>query len=233
MRSEKMSNGTEKIDKYWKKKVLKIFREHPDWNATEVREQLLEWIGEARTVGKSAVQKELQRLREIYGDEINSLEALWHTGTLENFPIPADAIPDILRVQSWGSNIADPPRTLTIGQAIWISRIRGVANNVLEPAISQQEKPRNQKDFDKIFDMVSKWLWEWSDAYAQWDIICKLDGTELPPYDMSELDAAMWKGAYPVSRSKGIVLSYPGNIIDVLTKDSKFLEEILKNGEQA
>ena len=62
-----MVDSSQKIAKNWKNRMLDIYLEHPDWNSTEIREQLIAWIGKEKAPGKSSVQKEKQRLKEEYG----------------------------------------------------------------------------------------------------------------------------------------------------------------------
>ena len=81
MKVKKKGNGQEKIAKTWKKITLDLFIAHPDLNATEVRNQLVSLLGEEKTPGISAVQKEWARLR-IENDKIKDFDNPWHMGLM-------------------------------------------------------------------------------------------------------------------------------------------------------
>ena len=211
-----MVNSTPKIAKNWKMKTLKIYREHKDWNATEVRGLLISWLGENRTPGKSSIQKEWARLIEKYG-EIKDMDLPWNMGLMDKQAIPPEAVPDILTVQDWSEKehpevlgfIKDEP--ITIRQSIWIVRLRGVANLL---------RDSKAKGMNKNLD-ISSWLWQWSNAYAQYEIIWRLS-SHGQPLDTMRLDKAMWSGAWPVSTDNSVDLYFEDGHIEIaIEKDGE------------
>lgn len=211
-----MTNGKEKIAKNWKKRILNIFLEHEDWNSTDVRDKLLDWLGEAKTPGKSSIQKEWARLKIEYGG-IRNLDNLWHLGTLEIYPLPSEALPYVMMVQKYAEQYPDPlwkqpQKPVTIRQAKWISRLY-----VFQPNFLKHKE-------DKRLKLISA-LYAWSKAYATQEIICKL--LEMPIPDTTNFDKAFMNGeSSPITVNGQWVLFHKDKTFEVDSITAKdFLEK--------
>jgi hypothetical protein len=163
-----MANGQEKLAKNWKNIVANIFRDNPDWSAPQIRRQLIIILGEARTPGLSAIQKELSPMRERYQRiQATGLETPWH---LNAHPLPAEAIPHILRVQKYiVRNFHQERDRLSIRQAIWISRLYAIKH------------------------FTDRDLWKLSLGYTLYELSCELADV---PIDTTWLDKGLLNGKW-------------------------------------
>jgi hypothetical protein len=139
--------------------VETIFCEHPDWNGREIYEHYLTLIGDTqKAVTLNAVQKQVEKLRPKY-KEITSagLDASWHLGTLDSFPLPAESIPYILKIQK-----IQPDNRLTLRQALWISRLCNMIKDV---------------------ELLGKLAFQ----YAERQRLCQITGVELNTTEMDKI----------------------------------------------
>lgn len=110
------------------------------------------------------------RRKELERNPESDLDNPWHLGTLNDDPLPADAIPHILLVQAWAKKNTIP---LTIRNAIWISRLY---------------KIKEIKNTEALFTVAG--------VYSIFERRCELAG--LPkPYNTSNLDAGIIDGTCP------------------------------------
>ena len=112
------------------------------------------------------------------------------------------------------SKYSIPPDTVTIRQALWISRLQGIAR-----LLSDGKTKGKKKGLDPTC-----WLWQWSKAYAQYEILCELSSTpqRVTEFDTSKLDKAIRNGATPISANNAIDLFFPDNHIEtVIEKKSE------------
>lgn len=180
-------------------------------------ESLLQSEVENKLPGLSAIQKFLKPVNAKL-DEPSPLDTPWHLGTLKENPLPVEVISNVLAIKDWGEKHPDifgnPHKPLTIRQAIWASRLHSVYKLLLAG---------KTKGMNKKMD-VDKWLWEWSDAYAQYERICELSGT---PPNTTALDRGLWSGGTPIAM---------GNAVDILNlTDSTIttaIEYSKKDGEK-
>lgn len=214
-----MTNDIDKLAKSWKKRTLEIYLQQPEWNATEIRDQLTTWLGKDNTPGKSSVQKELFRLRKEYS-QIRNSDIPWHLGTLEKHPLSPEAVPYILLVQNFAEEYPDPhfkkPQSpVTIRQAKWIARLFALVGDI-----------HNLKDKKRL--SAAAYLYDWSKTYATHEIICKLSNPNAP-VDTSELDKAL-SNSYPVVvGTQYAIFNTKDNSFFVDPKTAKQLE---KEGEK-
>jgi len=180
-----MQNGNEKLAKNWKDMAVRIFSEHPDWNAAQIRRQLIVILGsEIKAPGKSAVQKAMALWKEKHKDiQESGFDNPWHLGLMRHpeYGIKAEAIPYIFQVKDWcRDNVPDTPVSIRI--AFWISQFYHMY-------------PAKMKDKEKHN------LWQVAWVYAQYEIISELSGN--PDIDTTELDDSFWYGgpALPIIRA--------------------------------
>lgn len=205
--------------------ILYVRTMHEDWSPNRIRSYLLGNLGRFNLV-KSDIpvvrsiynviernQPQIEGMQKIVDSEsFQELESPWSMGTLERYPVPVETITDILAVKEWGESHPDmfgkPRNPLTVRQALWISRLFAVACLYRNPL--NKKRAKQLKGFD-----LQEWLWQWAEAYAQYEIICKLSKpNEIP--DMAKLDKAMWHGAWPVSAKNAVIwFNRDGTIDDV------------------
>lgn len=113
MNLNKRTKGTGEI-------VRDIFIHHPDWNARQIYDRYLILIGDVnKAVTLNSIQKHVQELKEINNSlEVQNLEAPWHTGTLVKYPLSAEALPHIFKVQAHHQL-----GKITIRQARWVAHL--------------------------------------------------------------------------------------------------------------
>lgn len=128
-------------------------------------EELLQEEIEDKLPGISSIQKYLKR---PLSDEVFLLDAPWHMGTLDDYPLPPEAIRYVVALQSWVKH--EGKRPLTILHALWASRLYSVA---CEKKIKKQDLHR---------------LWCYSGGYAWYDRVCRMAGTNT---DTTILDEAV------------------------------------------
>jgi len=139
------------------------------WSEELIKEQIKD-----KLPGISSIQK---YLKEIDPGKVYLLDNPWHIGTLDDYPLPSEAIRYVLELQSWVKRNGKQP--LTILHALWASRLYSkVCGN-------------------KIKEKELQNLWGYSGGYAWYDRICKMSGTNT---DTTILDEAVmglreWKDA--------------------------------------
>ncbi|HUV75696.1 MAG TPA: hypothetical protein VMW00_03460, partial [Dehalococcoidales bacterium] len=79
---------------------------------------------------------------------------------------------------------------VTIRQALWIARLHGIT------LITRASKAKGK---NKNLDLWG-WLWAWSKAYAQ---------CERLALATTQLDKAIWQGAWPITANNAVDLLYP------------------------
>jgi hypothetical protein len=194
-------------------KVRNLYSQYPDWNAKQIWEAYKKLIpAEEKPVTLNAIQKHLEPLKKIY-DSIKSLDAPWHLGLLQTdqfIPtnlegstirvlITPEAIKIITEIQkkmeydndnkSKTFDLTGPfmqptiPR-LTIRQALWISRLYKLWDQPLKAYDDGEEHTLT----------VLQQIYLWSLAYAEREIICKLNKI---PFDTFAYDQFIRLGYIP------------------------------------
>jgi hypothetical protein len=125
-----------------KRVITKIYFEHPDWRAKEIRDEVETQLHEQNLhfkpgwPGLSAVQKELTTIRKRESErpsELDELDKPWSVGSLNKHPIPPESLPAVMRVyyaerldQRTFEYLKKAQNLLTIRQALWIARLATV-----------------------------------------------------------------------------------------------------------
>ena len=193
--------------------VRDIFIEHPDWNARQIYDRYLILIGDANmAVTLNAVQKHVEKAKAIYNSpEVQGLEALWHIGSLVEYPLPSDAIPYAFAVKYWAEKRKYLP--VTIGQAIWISRLYVFTGNM------EKLKP-------KIRDNAIGWLYHWSRIYRLEEIKSTLVGNLK--YDTAVLDNLLMERVRFVQAGDSHLAFFNDQSFYLATKDKKLIQQMEK-----
>ena len=149
--------------------IARIYLEHPDWRAKEVRMELSTWLCKENPElnpdwpGLSTVQKELTKIRENDKERPSKSKGLdnpWSIGALVEYDIPAQAIPTVLRV---GVEMADiMKRPLSIREAMWVGRLHSLTQDINTLII-------------------------WAATYAIHESLCEFTGTKLDTSDNDTL----------------------------------------------
>jgi hypothetical protein len=167
---------------------------------------------EERLPGISSIQ---QFVKVTYSrlDKPDKRESIWHMGTLEKYPLSAEAIPYILSIQKWADNLKNLQQEQSSGQSIegeynetwlrfnrfdisirqaeWIARL-----------YSMEDWDKAKKD-EKSLNHALYWLWTWSKVYTIEGMISWLSGTDL---DTSNIDKALCEDWNPSIMGYGYVL---------------------------
>lgn len=175
-----------------------VRKEHPTWDG-----KLLNSEVDSRLPGISSIQKYIKIIIQPKLDVPSELDPPWHLGTLEDYPLPVEAIPYILLVQ----DVMHEP--VTIRQARWIARLYTIFGDYHR--IKGKEKRQ-----------VAAELYNWSKGYATHEIICRLAGT---PFDTSELDKALREGSTLVVTGNQWAIFHRDNTFTVDPKTAKQLNQ--------
>ena len=170
-----------------KKIISEVWHSHlkNGWADKEIQAEVAkrvqkEWPGKYKPdwPGLRAVQNKLVKIKEEYKN-YQEYDNPWHLGLVaeSKYNISPEAVPHILLVQDWAETKPDefnqPHKPLTIGQAIWISRLHALIDiNHLKP----KHRPS-----------AAYFLWGWATAYATREVICHISNVD---FDSTELDKA-------------------------------------------
>lgn len=151
-----------------KRFIAEVYRNHPDWRAKEVLAEVYR-LSNGRAPGLSAIQKILKEMRDRQAQApFDKKLHTWHLGTLDEFPMSAEAIRRIFEVQRL---IRSPEQRevlpkgimpLTIRQALWIARLHAVVKKA-----------------------SNLWLISW--AYSLYEETCELAETECDTYEFDTI----------------------------------------------
>lgn len=112
-----------------KQLIAQVFLEKPGLRAKEIQAEVSRRMNEngGNWPSLSVVEKLLVDIRKRHNESITSpdnLDAPWHMGILEKYPVSPEAIPYILKALWWGSkNFKE--LEFTIRQAKWAARLYG------------------------------------------------------------------------------------------------------------
>lgn len=140
------------------------------WSEEQAQGQI-----EERLPGISSIQKYLGRKPSF---DIAPLDAVWHMGTLDDYPLSAEAIRYVFALQEWAEEKNERP--ITVLHALWISRLYSkICGN-------KYQKDKLEK------------LWAYSGIYAWYDRTCKISDiiTDTTLLDESVIDLRKFEDAY-------------------------------------
>ena len=128
--------------------ISEVHIAHPHWRAKDVQHEV-----NVRMHGKgpriSAIQKQLTTVRKASASVSKSLEAPWSLGISADYGIPLEANEAIMKIWKWRAVVG---LTLTIREAQWVTRLKGIAADNL--------------------------LYSWAVRYAIREQVCRLLGRE-------------------------------------------------------
>ena len=199
------TKDAKKVSPKVKDAIIGVKAMHPEYSALQILRDLknnritYRLRGE-RLPSKGEVYKILRENKNEIKDRQEKISSVsidldkdWTMGCmadldLKNYVSP-ESIAHIFQVLDYAEHHSRPPfqepyPRLTVRQALWISR--------LYPIISEQNRI-NKREKDP--SLLSKKLWDWSEAYATQESISKAFN---PPFDTAELDKSLREGSTPV-----------------------------------
>jgi hypothetical protein len=173
-----------KITKEVSREIAKIKQSHPKWEPGEIRgllrpflitelkkerpdltdEEIKKNVEEKRLPGTSSIQKEITKLERI----MPAPDPTWSLGDLVQHPLPADAIPIVLKISTERKASQGSMLPLTTRQARWIGRLY----TVVKPPLFK---------FDND-------IWYWAVLYAQEEWLSEI---AKEPFDTMILDSIL------------------------------------------
>lgn len=122
-----MAKGPLITDKV-KQLIAETYLEHPDWRAKEIQYEV-DHLLIGKGPGLSAVQKQLTKIRRRHGEITSEPEdGPWNVATLEQYPIPAEALPSVLH--AWIYVREHINISFTVRQAKWVARLYAVIKDI-------------------------------------------------------------------------------------------------------
>lgn len=174
---------------------------HPGWPAKSFMEPLSEkfgWSPEER-----AIQKVRKRGMDKLKDKtVFELLQPWNLGKLNRHPIPAEALPYVLKVKEWTVEQFRESSPLNVWQVKWISRIYTIRRYKKDPyalwkiatfyAVRELESifADIELDTSDLDEMITKPMLvgaRWDALFVNWDRRI----TEYT-YNKSRIDAELW-----------------------------------------
>lgn len=191
--------------------IAKIYLEHPDWRAKEVRMEVNTRLCKENPKlnpdwpGLSTVQKELTEIRKKYAarpPESTKLDEPWSLGSLVEYPIAPEALPVVISV--YKKCMLEEEPELTIREALWIGRLyriielyqpRSIPPDVEDMLKSGQWHDKNAWPVSKVKPKIEPkdLVLDWAYTYANWEIISEIEGK---PFDSGELDSYIMVNVY-------------------------------------
>ena len=142
-----------------------VYKKYPKWKAPAVRSEVSHILHinnpelPRSFPSLSTVQKVLAKIRKPHSDP---QEKPWSMATLDQYPIPPEALPAVRRVMRWRVSCDEP---FTIREAKWVSRLYTI--------------------FDVVEDQQD--LMEWSAGLARREYYCPLLNKDFTTPDLDEL----------------------------------------------
>ena len=137
-----------KVSEYTKTIIAEIYYEHPKRPAKDIQKEANKRLN-GKGPGKSCVQKFLAEIRKR-DEEIDPRPDLpWSLGSSAKYNIPPEANQDLMKIWKWCTVVG---MTLTIREAQWVTRLKGIAADDL--------------------------LFLWAIRYARREQVCRLLGQE-------------------------------------------------------
>ena len=120
--------------------ISEVHIAHPHWQAKDVQHEV-----NVRMRGKgpkiSAIQKQLTTVRKASASVSKSLEAPWSIAVSADYGIPLETNEVLMKIWKWCSVVG---MTLTIREAQWVARLRGIATDDLLYSLAVRYAGREQ-----------------------------------------------------------------------------------------
>ena len=160
--------------------ISEVHIAHPHWRAKDVQHEVNE-----RMRGKgpkiSAIQKQLTTVRKASVSVSKSLEAPWSIAVSADFDIPLETNEVLMKIWKWCVVVG---MTLTIREAQWVARLRGVTPDDLLYSLAVRYARREQVcqllgreeiyttdlDIGSVFPMINDG-WSPHDTEVRWAFI--------------------------------------------------------------
>lgn len=143
------------------RQIAAVYIEHPEWRAKEIQCEVNTRLRQGNPKanpswpGLSTVQKEVTKIRGKYADTVElGQEAPWSFQSLDNYPIPPEALPSVLR--AWVYTREYEALEFTVRDAKWVARFYAVYK---------------KKDIKELVEQASAFSWG--------ELICEVIGVPL------------------------------------------------------
>ena len=151
--------------------IAGVYNKHPKWKAREIRNEVSLFLRKdnpklpAKWPSLSSVQKVLAKARKR-ANELSPEEKPWRLGTLDQYPIPPEAVPSVLKL--WKHRLWERKAGFTIREAKWAARLSVLLGDMVdlsfmaslyantEQAYQLIDRPFNSAVLDKVLmDLVA------------------------------------------------------------------------------
>ncbi len=190
---------------------------HPNWTDEKINAQI-------KLPGINSIQRYIREELKPNESKPQYLDQPWSLGLMAEkkleYRIPPEAVPYVLVVQSWAENYPDdvfkkPHAPLTIRQALWVARLYGT--------ITPKAMEKAQKNVRMRYS-IGHYLYQWSEAYATRERICKMTRT---PFDTKNLDRLLGTMGEPITGNKTTVIFFrEGMSFEIDTIDEELLNQM-------
>jgi len=139
------------ISLHMKEKISFVHLTNPGWTAKQVWNRVNELTG-GSAPGLSATQKIIQNIKK-QRSKSPSKDQPWSLAALNQFPIPADAIPTVLR--AWIYALDEMNQLFTTREAIWVSRLYSCIFSLADLTIQAKRYAALEQASEIIFGTFS------------------------------------------------------------------------------
>lgn len=153
--------------------IAGVYLDHKDWVAKQVMDEVHRRLRKSNPKtpkgwpGLSSVQAELKRMRARYQEVLEEgQDAPWTLHSLDRYPIPPEAMPDVLAVRAFVCFVLKLP--FTIRDAKWASRLHAVLTRDLQELAIRTVDYAAEELQREIAGVSSL---EYDDVFDEWDIL--------------------------------------------------------------
>lgn len=178
-----VSNGNN--FKSWRDTAAMIYSQHPDWNSGQIYRELKEQLGESNVPASvNSIQKWRQKVEpNVSGAVASGIDAPWHMGTLEAYPLPSETVSDLLKISRWAAHEGLP--ALTIREAGWVDKLN----------VFLHEEIKNWKVHVWFETKSEEVLYLVACYYAAYELAGKISNGVGTIIDTSPLDQVLMQGS--------------------------------------
>jgi hypothetical protein len=103
--------------------IAMVFQQNPKERPEKIRLRVIELS--KREIGLGTIQREMAKLRKAHkaGEDTDAFDEIWHMGTFQDIPLPAEFVPLALELQ-------EKSQRLTIRQILWMSRLYKITPDI-------------------------------------------------------------------------------------------------------